>query len=233
MNINPIPKRFIIFSGGGGIMERVQRVRLSTGINTFEIENVPASFDPSTATAFFGEEPEGVNILQVDVKRPDKQIVENFISREKTAASAIIQNATDLRGANRDQIIELIESAHYRRYEDMRGTLTVTIESRNECEAMLCVRYFLEDARIKWEPSLHLSIDENSGTATVEGFILAMNNSDINYPRCEVEFAEFEMQYTPGDEGFLNDLANEQVAQSVMPRNRMMKQMKRLKSLVK
>ena len=233
MKINPRPTKFIIFSGGGGLVERVQKVHLSQGVNRFDIENVPAAFDPSTTTAYFPGHASDVSIMQIDVKRPDKRIVENFINREKNAASSIIQNATDLRGDNRDQIISLIESAHYRRYEDMSGTIVIALESKVEQEISLGIRYFLEDARIKWEPSLHITLDENTGTATIEGFILAMNNTDMNYPQCEVQFAEFEMESTAEDEGFLYDLETEQVAQNILPQNRMMKKLNRMKNLLK
>ncbi|MCP4764046.1 MAG: hypothetical protein GY870_19895 [archaeon] len=232
MKINPAPTKFIIFSGGGGLLERIQKVKLTQGFNKFEIENVPAAFDPSTTTVFFPENPQDVSLQQIDVKRPDKIIVDNFISREKDAASNIIQNATDLRGENRDTILQLIESAHYRRYEDMPGTIIVSIESKIEQEISLGIKYFLEDARIKWEPSLHVKIDEKTGTATVEGFILTMNNTDISYPRCELGFAEFETKSSIPDYGYLDDLAVEQEAQSVMPRNRMMKQMKKMKNVL-
>ena len=232
MKINPPPTKFIIFSGGGGLIERIQKVGLVTGINEFEIENVPAAFDPSTTSVFFPEETSEISIMQIDVKRPDKRIVDNFINREKQAATNIIQNATDLRGENRDMILQLIESAHYRRYEDMPGTIIITLESKAEKEVALGIKYFLEDSRIKWEPSLHIQINEDKGTATIEGFILAMNNTDLSYPRCELGFAEFETMGTTPDEGYLDDLIEEQEAQNVMPQNRMMKQVKKMKSLL-
>jgi hypothetical protein len=235
MKINPQANKFIIFSGGGGLIERVQKVQVQPGLNKFEIENVPAAFDPSTTTVFF---PEGdavtdkVTLLQVDLKRPDKNIVENFINREKQAASAIIQNSTDLRGSNRDLIVQLIESAHYRRYEDMPGTIHASIDSKVEAEIILGIRYFLEDSRIKWEPSLHIKIDEKTNTATIEGFILAMNNTDISYPSSEVAFAEFEMEAVSEVTGYLNDLEMEQEAQTIMPKNRMMQKFKKMKHLL-
>lgn len=232
MKINPPPTKFIIFSGGGGLIERIQKVELVAGLNTFEIEKVPAAFDPSTTMVFFPDKDDGVILQQIEVKRPDKRIVENFIEREKQAANAIIQNATDLRGANRDMIIQLIESAHYRRYEDMVGTIIISLESKTDQEISLGLRYFLEDARIKWEPSLHISIDKEGGTATIQGFILVMNNTDLSYPRCELGFAEFETECTLSEEGYLDDLLVEQEAQNVMPRNRMMQQVKRLKKVM-
>jgi hypothetical protein len=188
-------------------------------------------FDPSTTTVFFPETP-GVTLQQVDVKRPDKRIVDNFISREKEAADIIIENATDLRGASREKILELIESAHYRRYEDMFGILIVSLESKEPQEIDLGIRYFLEDDRIKWQPSFHVTIDEENGTATIEGFILVMNNTDISYPRCELGFAEFETQGTIPDTGFLDDLNMEQQAQNVMPRSRVMPQMKKMNKVL-
>jgi len=231
MKINPPPIKFIIFSGGGGLIERKQKVSLAQGLNRFEIENVPAAFDPSTTTVFFPTTT-GVTLQQVDVKRPDKRIVDNFISREKEAADIIIQNATDLRGASREKILELIESAHYRRYEDMFGNLVVSIESKTVQEIELGIRYFLEDDRIKWQPSLHVTIDEESGTANIEGFILVMNNTDISYARCELGFAEFETQGATPDTGYLDDLDMEQEAQNIMPRSRVMPKMKQMNKVL-
>lgn len=223
MKINPPPIKFIIFSGGGGLIERIQKVSLVPGINKFEIENVPAAFDPSTTMVFFPESPTDITLQQVDVKRPDKRIVDNFIAREKQAAGAIIQNATDLRGENRDMILQLIESAHYRRYEDMAGTIIISMESKIDQEISLGIRYFLEDDRIKWEPNLHIEIDEKTGTATIEGFILVMNNTDLSYPRCELGFAVFETKAAVTEEGYLDDLLLEQEAQNIMPKSRMMR----------
>jgi hypothetical protein len=232
MKINPPPTKIIIFSGGGGMIERIQTIAVVPGLNQFEIENVPAAFDPSTTMVFFTKTSSDVNLMQVDVRRPDKKIVENFIKREQTAASTIIQNATDLRGNNRDMIIQLLESAHYRRYEDMPGTIVVSLDVKTNQEIGLGIRYFLEDARIKWEPSVHIKLDENKGTATIEGFILAMNNTDISYPPCEVVFAEFEMKTEVTDRGFLDDLEMEQQAQSVLPQNRMVAKVQKMKNLL-
>ena len=195
MKINPTPTQFIIFSGGGGLIEREQKVHVVPGLNTFDIENVPAAFDPSTTMVYFPAEEklaDSITLQQVDVKRPDKKIVENFIQREQNAAKNIIANATDLRGENRELILQLIESANYRRYEDMQGTIIVTLDSDRDQELTLGIKYFIEDARIKWEPSMHVELDEETQTATIESYILVMNNTDITYPKCKVGFAEFE-----------------------------------------
>lgn len=234
MKINPTPTQFIIFSGGGGLLEREQKVHVQPGLNTFDIENVPASFDPSTTMVFFPEEEsiaETITLQQVDVKRPDKKIVENFIQREKNAAQNIIENATDLRGENRELILQLIESANYRRYEDMQGTIIITLDSKIDQELTLGIKYFIEDARIKWEPSVHVEIDEDSQTAKVESYILVMNNTDMTYPKCKLGFAEFETKNIAPEEGYLDDLAMEQAVQSKIPQNRMMQKMKKISNV--
>ncbi|UYP47162.1 hypothetical protein NEF87_003447 [Candidatus Lokiarchaeum ossiferum] len=230
MKINPIPKQFIIFSGGGGLIERSQLVSLHPGTNIFDIENVPAAFDPST-TMISMSGSESAALLQVDVKRPDKQIVENFINREKSAAQNIIANATDLRGESRDMILQIIESANYRRYEDMNGSIVIKIDSTVEQEITLQVKYFIEDSRIKWEPSLHIELDEETQMAKLESYILVMNNTDISYPKCTIGFAEFETKGIAPEMGYLEDLEMEQMAQSEIPKNRMMKQMQKVSNV--
>jgi hypothetical protein len=80
---------------------------------------------------------------------------------------------------------------------------------------------------------LHIQIDEKSNTATVEGNIVVMNNTDMNYPMCDVAFAEFEITSETSSKGFLNDLEMEQQAQTVIPQNRMVNQMKKVKHFLK
>lgn len=232
MKINPSPVKFIVFSGGGGLVERRQVVKIVPGLNTFEIDDVPAAFDPRTATVEIIDAPEGVEIVQLDVKRPDKSIMNQFIQREKNAASSIINAATDLRGQNRDRIIQMIESTHYRSYEDVLASFTASISSKVEVEVEIEVKYFVEDARIKWEPSLHISIDKDTKTATLEGFIIVMNNSDFTYQQCELGFAEFELERQPTEAGYLERLEDEQAAQSIVPQSKMMPNLKRMKNLL-
>jgi hypothetical protein len=232
MKINPPTTKIILFSGGGGLIERSQKVRVTQGINQFEIENVPAAFDPTTTNIFFPNLNPEIALIQVDVKRPDKKIIDNYIERERNAADAIIHGSTDLRGTSRDIINQLIESAYYRRYEDMPGLIIATIEAKVETEIALGVKYFLEDSRIKWSPSLHVKIDEKSHTASVEGYILVINNTDMDYPMCDIAFAEFEMNNDPTESGFLQDLEEEQQQQTKIPQNRMVPQMKKVKHLL-
>src|SRR5271157_2037101 len=234
MKINPQPTKFIIFSGGGGLVFRQQEVKVSPGINTFEIDEVPAAFDPKTVTVELLNAPEGesIELVQIDVKRPDKNIMNQFIQREKSAATNIINASTDLRGQNRDKIITMIESTHYRAYEDVTASFSVILSSKVDATIDLGIRYFLEDARIKWEPSLHISMDQDTGQASLEGFILVMNNSDFAYPQCELQFAEFELERQVSDRGYLQDLEEEQSAQNAIPASRMVQNLKKMKSLL-
>ncbi|MBN2152371.1 MAG: hypothetical protein JW839_13045 [Candidatus Lokiarchaeota archaeon] len=233
MKINPPPVQFIVFSGGGGLVSRRQVVKIVPGLNTFDIDDVPAAFDPRTATVELLNAPAGMELVQLNVKRPDKSIMNQFIQREKGAATNIINAATDLRGQNREKIIQMIESTHYRAYEDVLGSFTAIISSKVEKEVDLEVRYFVEDARIKWEPSLHISIDKDAKAATIEGFIVVMNNSDFTYPQCELGFAEFELERQPDESGgYLNELQEEQAAQNIVPQSKMMQNLRRMKNLV-
>ena len=45
MLIDPKVKSIVIFNGGGGIVEREMKLTVQQGINEFQIQNVPASFD--------------------------------------------------------------------------------------------------------------------------------------------------------------------------------------------
>ncbi len=233
MKINPQPVKFIIFSGGGGLVFRRQSVKLTAGINTFEIDEVPAAFDPKTATVEIIDAPDGVDVMQLDVKRPDKTIMNQFMGREKTAATNIINAAADLRGQSREKIIQIVESTHYRSYEDAIGSFSVIMSSKKDVTIELEVRYFLEDARIKWEPSLHIALDQVTGEATFEGFILVMNNSDFTYPQCELQFAEFELARVVNEDGYLNALEAEQNAPASLPQSQMVRNLKRMKTLLK
>jgi hypothetical protein len=230
MKINPPPTKFIVFSGGGGLVSRRQVVKIVPGLNTFEIDDVPAAFDPRTATVELLNAPAGIEIVQLNVKRPDKSIMNQFIQREKSAATNIINAATDLRGQNREKIIQMIESTHYRSYEDVLGSFTAIITSKVEKDIELEVRYFVEDSRIKWEPSLHISVDKD---ATMEGFIVVMNNSDFTYPQCELGFAEFELDRQPDESGgYLKELQAEQSVQNMVVQSKMLPNLKRMKNLV-
>ena len=234
MKTNPPCKKFVIFSGGGGLITRSQVVEVPAGQTTFEISEVPASFDPNTTTVELLDITTGdVELNQTDVRRPDKRIVESFIQREKAASDAIIKASTDLRGSNREKIIQICESAYYRRYEDMIGMVSVSINAKVPTKFTLQISYFIEDSRIKWKPAIHVKIDKQTKQARVEGYIMVMNNSDFSFENVECEFAEFEVIHEVGEEGFLEDLEMEQAVQTKMPKARMLKNLARVRTVLK
>ncbi len=233
MKINPPCKKFIVFSGGGGLIARSQVVEVPAGKTTFEINEVPASFDPNTTTVELLEIEGDVELSQTDVRRPDKRIVDSFIQREKTASDAIITASTDLRGSNREKIIGICESAYYRRYEDMIGTINVSVQAKVPSKFILQINYFVEDSRIKWKPAIHVNINKETKKAKIEGYIMVMNNSDFSFENVECEFAEFEVVSEVGEEGFLDDLEMEQQVQTKMPKARMLQNINRMRTLLK
>lgn len=233
MKINPPCKTFIIFSGGGGLIYRAQAVEVPAGQTTFEINDVPASFDPNTTTVELNDVSGEVELSQIDVRRPDKRIVDSFIQREKDASNQIIESSTDLRGANREKIIQICESAYYRRYEDMMGIISVSINAKVPSKFILQINYFIEDSRIKWKPTVHVKIDDLTKKATIEGYIMVMNNSDFNYENVDLQLAEFDLIREIGEEGFLEDIAEEQAVQTKMPKARMLQNLGRFRTLLK
>jgi len=233
MKINPPCKKFIVFSGGGGLIARSQVVEVPAGKTIFEISEVPASFDPNTTTVELLEIEGEVELSQTDVRRPDKRIVDSFIQREKTASDAIIKASTDLRGTNREKIIQICESAYYRRYEDMIGNITISVRAKVPSKFTLQINYFVEDSRIKWKPAIHVNIDKVTKKANIEGYIMVMNNSDFSFENVECEFAEFEVVSEVGEEGFLDDLEMEQAVQTKMPKARMLQNINRMRTLLK
>ncbi|MHA1733139.1 MAG: hypothetical protein ACTSU5_14420 [Promethearchaeota archaeon] len=229
--INPPCKKFVVFSGGGGLVSRSQQVEVPPGRSRFDIADVPASFDLNTTTVEVIGAEGAVELVQVDVRRPDKRIMDQFISREKQASDSIIQSSTDLRGANREKIIQICESAYYRRYEDMLGTISVIVDAKGPAKFTLQVKYFVEDSRIKWRPSIHVHVDPKTKRATIEGHLQVMNNSGFAFENVDLGFAQFDLQYDVGEEGFLDLIEAEQAVQTMMSKPQMLKRMKRASML--
>ncbi|GAB4312117.1 MAG: hypothetical protein Kow0069_12770 [Promethearchaeota archaeon] len=233
MEIKPRHERLVVFSGGGGLVVRSQTVEVPAGRTTIEIVDVPASFDPSTTSVDLLDVEGAVALVQVDVRRPDKRIMDAFIQREKTASDVIIRSSTDLRGDNRERIISICESAYYRRYEDMEGFVAVTVDAKVPSRFKLRLRYFLEDSRLKWRPSVHVRVDKATKKATVEFHAQIMNNTAFAYEDVEVQLAEFELEREVGEEGYLAAIEAEQAVQTKMARPNMLRRLKRVRALLK
>jgi len=198
LRINPPITDAIIFSGGGGLVIRKQKVRVTPGKNILEIMDVPASFDPETITVELkGEQLNSIKLSQISVKLPDRTIANMVIQRERNASNNIITNATDLRAESRKQILAICESAYYRQYEDMMGELNITIQSDIEGEVIIVIKYFIIDMRIRWKPGVQVDLDEKNNVATIVGYINVDNNSDFIFENVELEFAEFELGPLP------------------------------------
>ncbi len=233
MNINPPCKKFIIFSGGGGVVFRAMEIELPSGKTILNVADIPASFDPNTTTVELGNVNGDVNLIQIDVKRPDKRISDMFIEREKTASDAIIQSATDLKSSNREDIIEICESAYYRRFEDMKGGMKIIIHAEKQSTCTLEIKYFIEDSRIKWKPTIQVEINEQTKKADIEAYIMVMNNSDFNFENVDLQFAEFELEREIGYDGFLTEFANEQAMQTEMPKAKLVRNLRKMKTFIK
>jgi hypothetical protein len=233
MKINPPCKRFIIFSGGGGLIVRSQSVDVPAGRTVFEVNEVPASYDPNTTTVEILNIKGKASLVQIDVRRPDKRIMDMFINREKTASDSIIQSSTDLRGGNREKIIQICESAYYRRYEDMTGSISISIDAETPSQFTLQIKYFMEDSRIKWKPTIRVNIDDEKKKANIEGYIMVMNNSDFNFENVEFQFAEFDLIQEVGEEGFLSGIETAQAKQTLMPETKLLQNLKRVRKFIK
>ena len=198
MRINPPITDTIIFSGGGGLVIRKQKAKVSPGKNNFEIMDVPASFDPEQVIVeIVSEFQDKVKLSQLSIKLPDKTIVNMGISRERTASNNIITNATDLRAESRKKILAICESAYYRQYEDMFGEIDIVVASEGDAEINLTLKYFIIDLRIRWKPGVQVDLDEKNNVAKIVGYINVDNNSDFIFENVELEFAEFDLAPTP------------------------------------
>ncbi len=100
MLIDPKVKRLVIFNAGGGIVTRQMKLTLQQGSNEFQIQNVPASFDPSSADIRLEysnpqEDKDLITLQQTIVSLPDINNVQQLIDREKSAATNIISYSID------------------------------------------------------------------------------------------------------------------------------------------
>jgi hypothetical protein len=177
---------------------RKQKIKITPGMNYFEIMDVPASYDPEQVIAELeGENLNNVKITQLSLKLPDRTIVNMVIQRERNASNNIISSATDLRAESRKEILAICESAYYRQYEDMLGELDITVQSDIKGEITLSIKYFFNDTRIRWKPGVQVDLDVKNNNARIIGYINVDNNSDLLLENVELKFAEFDLAETP------------------------------------
>lgn len=197
MLIDPKVKKLVIFNGGGGIVEREIKLELNPGANKFEIQNVPASFDPNSADIklkhITPEDKENITLQQTIVSLPDKNNVQQLIDREKSAAQNIISYAIDFTRELREEVSTICEASSYRTYADMKGTFDFIINAQSNSEIIVKILYFVSDLRIKWETNIQVDIDGEGGSATLEAFIIVDNQTAFSYDDVELGFAIFEL----------------------------------------
>jgi hypothetical protein len=208
MLIDPKVKKLVIFNAGGGIVEREMKLTLNQGINEFQIQNIPASFDPNSAELrleyIASEDKEFITLQQTVTSLPDLKNAQQIIDREKSAANNIISYSIDFTRELREKVSNICEASSYRTYADMIGNFDFIINcSKQEGEIIVKIIYFISDLRIQWHNSLQVHLNEDGKTAEVEGFIILDNRTGFTYDNVEVGFAIFELpratEYFKGD----------------------------------
>ena len=221
MLIDPKVKSLVIFNGGGGIVEREMKLSVQQGINEFEIQNVPASFDPNSADIklehITPEDKELITLQQTIITLPDYNNSEQIIDREKSAANSIISYAIDFTREMREKVSSICEASSYKTFADMKGTFNFIINSTKEGEIKVKIIYFLSDGRIRWDTTLQVNINEDGKTAEIEGFIVVDNQTGFTYENVELGFAIFELPtLTSNNIDYQTVNAPEQMSQAVM-----------------
>ena len=201
MLIDPKVKKLVIFNAGGGIVEREMKLTLNQGINEFQIQNVPASFDPNSADIELEYvnpvDKESITLQQTITALPDLTNAQQIIEREKSAATSIISYAIDFTRELREEVSTICEASSYRTYADMKGTFDFIVNcSKQEGEVIVKINYFVSDLRVRWHTSLQVNISEDGKTADVEGFIIVDNKTGFSYDNVELSFAIFELPRT-------------------------------------
>lgn len=236
MLIDPKVKKLVIFNGGGGIVERKIKLSLNRGLNKFQIQDVPASFDPNSANIDLElinpQDKEFISLQQTIVSLPDKSNAQRIIDREKSAANNIISHAIDFTREMREKISDICEASSYRTYSDMKGVFNFIINSKKEGEVIAYIKYFIADLRIKWETTLQVNMNDDGKTGTLEAYIVVDNQTGFSYDDVELGFAIFELPKTSRDEPLPQPITSnvpmEQQAFSKLPTQKRTQRMKNL-----
>lgn len=190
MNTRPFAPpitHIVVFSGGGGLVQRSAEVPLEAGENTLRVQGVPASFDPET---FVVTVPDDAELKQTVIRKPNRKYVEELLQREGNAARRIIDGSSEV-GPRRADIIEICESIAQRTYLDEEVDLTLRITASRAFTARIHLSYFIDDARFRWKPTIVVEMDHDDGTVRVRGQIAITNDSAHHFENVEVSFADF------------------------------------------
>ncbi|MHA1293834.1 MAG: hypothetical protein ACTSQJ_14350 [Promethearchaeota archaeon] len=237
MFIDPKLKSLVIFNAGGGIVEREIKLSLNQGENEFQIQNIPASFDPNSADIKLEyvnpEDKEFITLQQTIVSLPDKNNVEQVINREKSAANSIISYSIDFTREMREKVSNICEASSYRTYADMTGVFNFIINAKKESEVIVKIIYFINDTRIKWNVNLQVNIENNGKNAEIEGFIIVDNQTGFSYDNVELGFAIFELPSTTPPPIKIHPPSMTEFNQFQGLRDEMNQELKRLKTIKK
>ena len=197
MIIDPKVTRLDIFNNGGAIIQREIKLILHQGINDFQIQNIPASFDPNSAEIKLEylkpEDKQLITLQQTITSLPDRKNVDQEITREKSAANNIISYSIDFTREMREKISDICESSSYRAYADMMGTFDFIIRSKILSGIIVKILYFINDTRIKWSTSLIVKVSDSKKTAEIDGFIIVDNQTGFSYNNVDLGFAIFKL----------------------------------------
>lgn len=186
---------------GGGIVEREIKLDLQPGSNEFQILNVPASFDPNSATLHLipinPEDKDLFTLQQTIVSLPDVETARQIIDREKSAANNIISHSIDFTREVREEVNRLCESSKYRTYADMKGIFDFIINAKKSGEIIVKIKYFIADLRIRWETTLNVNVSNDDKKAELEAYIVVNNQTSFSYENVELRFAIFELPSQP------------------------------------
>ena len=185
-SFDPPITHFVIFSGGGGFIQRKAEVELDAGEHLLKVKAVPASFDPETFFVSLGDK---ARLLQTVIRKPNRKYVEDILEREGSAARRLIEASSEV-GAQRSKIIEICEDIAQRTYLDEEVDLHLRIDSTEKHTETIELSYFIDDTRFSWRPSLTVELSDD-GEVRLRGVIAITNESAHTFENVEVSFADF------------------------------------------
>jgi hypothetical protein len=199
IHIDPHISRFVIFSGGGGLITRDMEAELEKGDNQLQIKGIPASFDPETFNVSIA--PKKVKLLEIVIKKPNRRYVEDSLEREASAATRLINESKDI-GTQRGEILEICEAISLRTYLDEEVHLLLWLISPSRLKARLQLSYFIDDDRFSWKPTITVDQRGEGDEVRIQGLIAIRNESAVRFDGVEVNFADFAKDFKEGSANY-------------------------------
>ncbi|WXG41912.1 MAG: hypothetical protein WED07_14295 [Candidatus Freyarchaeum deiterrae] len=187
-SFNPKVSSVIIFDKGGALIEREGMVQLVKGMNTFRIEDIPASFDINQIQVELNCD--DAYVQQIDIKKPVPEFVYEEIRTRQEVSRDIIDKSRRL-PYKRQQLLELCESIYYSMYQDEFAEVKIWVDSKTEKTCSLKIKYILFDNRIYWEPRMVIDLT-GEGAAVINVSATIINNTNFAYDS-DIALAEFDL----------------------------------------